>query len=59
MALLRLHQLNNPTELELIDSTDISTVDSYEDHTVITTHAGASKYVSESAAEVYSMMVGG
>jgi hypothetical protein len=59
MAILKLHQLNNPNELELIDSTDISSVDDYNGHATITTHASTTKYVTETAEQIYNMIMGG
>ncbi len=45
--MLKLHQLNNPEELELIDSTDIASVDESNGHSYVLLHSGVVKYVAE------------
>jgi hypothetical protein len=59
MPILKLHQLNNPSELELIDSSDVSAVDGYNGAAVVTLHSGVVKYVHESAEQIASLMIGG
>jgi hypothetical protein len=59
MAILRLHQLNNPEELELIDSTDIASVDEANGHSYVLLHSGVVKYVAEPVSKIFDMMMGG
>jgi hypothetical protein len=59
MAILQLHQLNNPEELELIDSTDIASVDEANGHSYVLLHSGVVKYVAEPVSKIFDMMMGG
>jgi hypothetical protein len=59
VSTLKLHDMNNPQQLVLVDSKDISTVESFNGHSAILPHAGFIVYVDESTETVYNLMMEG
>jgi hypothetical protein len=56
MPMLKLHSLNNPQELLLVNSEDISTVNANLGHAEVVMKAGVAHCVTEDVATIYSML---
>lgn len=57
MAILKLHENNNPQSLALVNTDDISTVTEFASgHSCIITKSGVPNYIQESVEEIYDML---
>jgi len=58
MAILKLHSLNNPEELVLVNSEDVSTVHANLGHAEIVMKAGVTQCVTEDVTTIYNLLEG-